>query len=330
MIKKTLAIICATVLLTACNNNDGNHSNKAKTNQDKTSVSAQQTISTEKQNPISGKISKDSQEVKVSYGIGYVMGTKLKERDINVNTDTFKAGFNAGLSGQQSKYSEQEAKKIMLDFQKYMIEKTKKAQDQKVMKIKEAVLKNQESLLHDKNTPTVGPKNAKVTVIELFDYQCAVCSKAYTTVKKVMESNPDTRFVFKDYPIFGSRWEASKYAAEVGLVAYQQGGEKLYIKYHNTIYATGKDEGKLQNSDINKIAKELGIKLSNSKNILKNTQLEDQLQENVKLAAQNLGIMFTPAFIIMPTQNANKSNTTIIPGYAPASFIEQAISKAKS
>jgi protein-disulfide isomerase len=319
MIKKTLAIMCAALLLNACSSNEGDKATSKHTDtQAKESISSHHSVS------------KDSEETKVSYGIGYVMGIKLKERNININPNTFKSGLDAGLKGSSSKYTPEESKEIMMAFQQSMVKKQAEEQNKQVEAIKTAVLQHKERLLNDKNTPTVGPDNAKVTVIELFDYQCSACSKVSSTLKNVMASAQDVRYVFKDFPIFGSRWEASKYAAEVGLLAYKQGGGTLYIQYHNAIYDTGKDEGKLTNKDINKIASELKIKLGSTKSILANSGLENQLQNNIKLGAKDLGIMFTPAFIVMPTKNANASNTTIIPGYTTANDLNKAIQKAKS
>ena len=307
MMKKTIAVMCTALLLAACSNNEGDKS-------------TQKHADAQTQKPITSQhsISKDTED------------TKLKEKNININPNTFKSGLDAGLQGKTSKYTPEESKEIMIAFQQSMIKKQVEQQNKQMKAIKTAALKHKNILINDKNTPTVGPNNAKVTVIELFDYQCSACSKVASTLKNVMSSTQDVRYVFKDFPIFGERWEASKYAAEVGLLAYKQGGGSLYIKYHNAIYDTGKDEGQLTNKDINKIASDLKIKLdSTTKSILTNSGLENQLQNNIKLGAQDLGIMFTPAFIIMPTKNANASNTTIIPGYTTAKNIKQAIQKAK-
>lgn len=40
------------------------------------------------------------------------------------------------------------------------------------------VMEHQTELLQDPDTPTTGPKGARVAVIEFFDYQCVVCAGA--------------------------------------------------------------------------------------------------------------------------------------------------------
>ncbi len=49
--------------------------------------------------------------------------------------------------------------------------------------------------------PTLGPANAKITVVEFSDFQCPHCRELYETLKTVIPEHPDVRFVFKDYPL---------------------------------------------------------------------------------------------------------------------------------
>jgi protein-disulfide isomerase len=49
--------------------------------------------------------------------------------------------------------------------------------------------------------PSLGPANAKITVVEFSDFQCPHCRELYETLKTVIPEHPDVRFVFKDYPL---------------------------------------------------------------------------------------------------------------------------------
>ena len=60
---------------------------------------------------------------------------------------------------------------------------------------------NQAALLNDADTPAFGPENARVAVIEFFDYQCIHCSSVAPELEKVMKTHPDVRYVFKEWPI---------------------------------------------------------------------------------------------------------------------------------
>jgi protein-disulfide isomerase len=80
-----------------------------------------------------------------------------------------------------------------------------------------------------------GPEKAKVAVIEFFDYQCVFCNRFAPELEKVMKAQPDVRYVFKEWPIFGSRWPESLQAAQQGLSVWKQKGAQAYVTYHNAL-----------------------------------------------------------------------------------------------
>lgn len=185
----------------------------------------------------------------------------------------------------------------------------------------QAVLKNASLLTQDKNTPTYGPANGKVTVIEFFDYQCVYCSRLAPVMEQVIKAYPQTRFAFKEWPIFGGRWESSLEAAKTGLQIYQQKGADAYLTYHNGIYATGHNEGKLTTADIQQQAKKAGFDAK------KATDVEPVLQ-SINDLAQEIGLSGTPGVIVMPTTGATEASITVFPGLADKASLEAAIKKA--
>lgn len=189
-----------------------------------------------------------------------------------------------------------------------------------------AVMGSQAQLLNDKNTPAIGPVNAKVAVIEFFDYQCIYCSKLAPELKNVMMANPGVKFMFKEWPIFGSRWKTSQDAAERGLAIWLHFGAKPYMAYHDALYQTGHAEGALTPEDIDKathITAPAQLKLLS-------TPLADvgsEIEANNELA-QKLGLTGTPGLIIMPVTGATPDKITVLPGVAPQAVIEEAIAHA--
>ncbi|HIF9132701.1 TPA: thioredoxin domain-containing protein [Photobacterium damselae] len=172
-----------------------------------------------------------------------------------------------------------------------------------------AIIQNTDKLINDKATPFVGPKDAKVNVIEFFDYQCMYCSKIAPVVKELQKANPNVRFIFKETPIFANRWEASKYAADMGNWIFEQKGSAAYEQYHNAIFATRKDEGNLTKVDVDTAAKSVGVDTTKM-------NLDNSFMQNFKLFSE-LGFQGTPALIVMPTENANKDNVKVINGFDP-------------
>ncbi|MDR3433338.1 MAG: DsbA family protein [Rouxiella aceris] len=188
-----------------------------------------------------------------------------------------------------------------------------------------AVLANVPALLQDQDTPSYGPKDAKVALVEFFDYQCLYCSHMAPVVAQTIKANSDVRFVFKEWPIFGDRWKASITAAENGLAIWKQKGAQAYLDYHNAIYATGHDEGKLTDADISAAVESAHGALPSQAH---RQETHAALAKNDELA-KTLGFQGTPGFIVMPVSGANASNTTVLPGAVSAEELQAAISKAQ-
>lgn len=330
--KKTLISLSLVAALTACSND--NQSQSQPSDSASTAPAQTQSTTTATQNAAG---SSDIQGV--SYIIGYDLGQNFNQSQIDINPEQLLAGIQAGAVGSQPKLSKAEMQQTMQQFQQAMQAKAMTAQKEQEKKTTSQVIQDSSQLINDPNTPHVGPKDAKVAVIEFFDYQCAFCSLVAPAIEQSMTHNPNVKFVFKDYPIFGQRWPESYYAADVGLVAFQQGGSALYKKYHDGIFATGHDEGKLTKDDINQAAKQAGVDLSKAnKDALGDTPstLPETILKSSQLG-QKLGFQGTPAIIVMPTQNATIDNTTIFFGYpanpqagpkAAAAAIDAAIMKA--
>lgn len=240
--------------------------------------------------------------------------------------ETTTAANNSGeFTAQQKTQIEQIASQYIINHPDVLVKASKTLQQQQMqaqqVDAKQTVIANANQLLNDKATPFIGPKDAKVNVIEFFDYQCMYCSKIADVVKQLEAKNPDVKFIFKETPIFASRWEASKYAADMGNWIYQQKGGAAYAKYHNGVFATGKDEGKLTKQDVNTIATSVGVDVSKF-------DANNTFMNNFELFGK-LGFQGTPALIVMPSNNITTENIHIINGYNPDA-LKKAISELQA
>lgn len=217
------------------------------------------------------------------------------------------------------------AKEYLLAHPDVLIEVSQKleAQQQEAQRaaMTQAVLRHQDALLDDKSTPSYGPADAKVAFIEFFDYQCSVCARQAPVIESLMKAKPQVRYVFKEWPIFAQRWTPSMTAAKTGLQVWQQKGADAYLAYHNALYATGHDEGRLTQADINGAASQAGKLKGKGDEMLEVLSRTDAL-------AQNLGLRGTPGMIVIPVNGASADNVTVIPGGADQSTLQAAIDKA--
>lgn len=218
------------------------------------------------------------------------------------------------------------AKTWLLNHPEFLIEVDQKLQkiqyDEQMKAMTTAAIQHQDELLNDKTVPAIGPENAKVAVIEFFDYQCSVCARQAPVIQSLMKNNPQVRFIFKEWPIFGYRWKPSFEAAETGLRIWQQKGGDAYMSYHNALFASGHIEGALTHKDVTKATSAAGA------GKLKNNDTLGTLSRT-DILAKNSGFQGTPGIIVMPVAGATEETVTVFPGGAMESMLQDAIDKAQ-
>jgi len=102
-------------------------------------------------------------------------------------------------------------------------------------------------------SPSRGPEDAAITLVEFADFECGGCGKAYPRLEKMFERYPgQMRFVFKNYPL--SAHKHAEKAARAALAAAKQG--KFWEMHHKLfeLQPQPPDEAATE-----KIARELGL-----------------------------------------------------------------------
>ena len=156
----------------------------------------------------------------------------------------------------------------------------------------------------------MGNPNAKITIVEFFDYGCGYCKRVFPTLKRISKKNKDVRVILKEYPILGKlSWQA----AQAALIAKEHG---KYLEFHETILTSRK---RLSQSLINKTLKKLGINPSELQNKSNDKEFTKYLNE-VNALGQLVGVSGTPALII---------GDTLYPGALPYKQINEIVSKVR-
>ena len=155
----------------------------------------------------------------------------------------------------------------------------------------------------------VANPDGKVTVVEFFDYRCGYCKLAAPDVVKLIEQNPDVRFVFKEFPIFG---EVSDTAAKIALTpAAKAKGLDLYKAWMG--------EKALDEAGLDRHLAQAGLDPAGVRKASDDVAIQRQLLDTRALA-EALKIEGTPAFIV---------GDTLIPG-ADIPALKAAILAAKA
>lgn len=147
----------------------------------------------------------------------------------------------------------------------------------------------------DESRPFMGPKNAKITIVEFSDFECPYCSRGYQTIKEVLKDYPsDVRVLFKHLPLdfHPKALPAAKYFEALAM----QDHEKA-IKFHDTIF---QNQDKLRAEGENymkKVAKDVGANMKKLEKDVASEEVMKRIQADID-EAKGFEISGTPGFII--------------------------------
>jgi protein-disulfide isomerase len=185
-------------------------------------------------------------------------------------------------------------------------------------KTEAAALKNMKdlNLSPTASDPMDGSKNAKITVVEFFDYQCPHCVDMGAAFNSLVKANPDVRVIYKDFPIRGA---VSLYAAKSALAANKQG---KYMEFHDAVM---KSADGLTNDKVDGIAKSLGLDMKKYAADRDSEAVTQQIKATYKLAS-DLGVMGTPAIFIF--KSTNPTTVDFVPGQVDLKYLQNSVTKA--
>ena len=192
-------------------------------------------------------------------------------------------------------------------------EAVRKLQDNKdaqsAEKAKVALKQDRQALERDPRDFVANP-NGRITVTEFYDYRCPHCINAAPAVAKIIQDNPDVRFVFKELPIFGA---ISEHAAREAIAIKVAGGD--YLGFYKSLMA---NHG-LDDAAVDRIARTYGVDPAKAEQAPFRATADAQLTDAHTLASK-LDIEGTPTFII---------GDTLVPG-EDMQAVRGAIAKAKA
>jgi len=82
----------------------------------------------------------------------------------------------------------------------------------------------------------VGPKDASVTIVEFYDYQCGFCRKGLADIERLLRNDKDVNVLFRQWPIRDQgNATFSADSAIAALAAGRQDGN--FLKFHRALYA---------------------------------------------------------------------------------------------
>ena len=183
----------------------------------------------------------------------------------------------------------------------------------RVSAVQERAAANPALLAADARDPAFGPADAKVTVIEFFDFRCPGCKLTAPDVLRLMQAHPNVRFVFKDWPILDrGDDDVSHYAARAAQAAHRQG---KYLAVFRALMATPA----LDKDAVDRVLTANGVALPQAQADMAGSEVASHLAD-IHTQAAALQLSGTPTFFV-----AGKPMASIQP-----SDIDKAIRAAKA
>ena len=165
-----------------------------------------------------------------------------------------------------------------------------KQQALQVAKQQEALKQKAEAIFNSKYQVEIGNPDAKYKVVEFFDYNCPYCQRAMLDMEKILESNPDVKFVIKEWPVLGQQ----SYEAHNVSIAFSKLMPEKYSDFHQQLLGM---KGRKGEKNTIKLALTFGVDEQLLRAEMKKPYVLKALQENNSIA-NDLGITGTPSYVI--------------------------------
>ncbi|WP_416878361.1 DsbA family protein [Litorimonas sp.] len=218
----------------------------------------------------------------------------MKRFLIAVSATAMAISFNACAEARQGPdVKEADVERIIKD---YLMENPEIIRDAlielELRQDREAIEAVSSQIFNDPRDVSIGPKDAKVTVVEFFDYNCGFCKSSTQWVEDLMEDYPDeVRIVFKELPILDSRSNTSRYAAKAALAAARQG---KYTEVHFDLM----NERSLTKERIRQIIEDTGADMDTFDADMKDVALDRHIEDTLLLSNRIPSLTGTPFFLV--------------------------------
>jgi predicted DsbA family dithiol-disulfide isomerase len=145
-----------------------------------------------------------------------------------------------------------------------------------------------------------GPKSAKVTVLEFFDFECPHCAKSRPLLEKFVANNPQVRLCAVPFPLTGHR-----YAVPAGKLAL---GAREKNKYWQVYDAILENQTMLSEELLMEIGLKAGMSPAEVRRALGSEAYQTELSAKMSVA-QAAGVNSTPTLFL----NGRKLDLPVTP-----------------
>lgn len=175
-------------------------------------------------------------------------------------------------------------------------------------------------------SPLLGNKNAPITVIEYTDFDCPICKASSDTIipglKKDYIQTGKVKFIFKSLPLENLHPNAF-HKTEAAFCAREQGGDKAFYSYYDSLFAKFGFSIDLDNELI-ALAQQNGLDPQKFKTCLNQHAYKERITGEV-LEGNLIGSLGTPTWLIGKSKANGLSDTIKINGLVEYTSFQKVI-----
>ena len=159
-------------------------------------------------------------------------------------------------------------------------------------KARTTIKDNNATIFNSPHQVVLGNPDGKTTMVEFFDYNCAFCKRALPDMMSLLKTDPDLKFVLKEFPVLGP---GSVEAAHVAIAARMQDPSgKKYIEFHQKLLG---GRGEADKAHALAVAKDVGFDMVRLEKDMDSDEVKKTIDEDMKLA-DALGVSGTPSYVV--------------------------------
>lgn len=140
--------------------------------------------------------------------------------------------------------------------------------------------------------PSLGPPDAKITLVEFSDFQCSFCKQFELTLKKLEKNFPGKIWrVWRHYPL--PMHETAERIHQASECAFEQG---KFWEYHDKLFETQTAGGR-DDASLVQLAQNLGLNKESFRQCLESGKYREVVKKDIAKGGQS-GVSGTPAVFI--------------------------------
>ena len=172
-------------------------------------------------------------------------------------------------------------------------------------------------LLEIEKSPVRGPAEAKVTIVEFSNFECAYCVRSWAKMKEFLGKYPqDLRYVFKHYPL---QRQGKPFDLSAMITAVEEVNKEAFWLIHDYLFSEEgqvfvKGTNEAMKQKVEQILKEKGYDVQAFQNALETGKGKKRVEEDLAVG-DKIRVRGTPTVILNGTFVINPLTEKMLEGY---------------